>query len=268
MIRKMFIAAVLAVTGLFILNRAGLTSYGATAFHKIRGAVKNQVPLEFELERLHYQIAELVPDMKRHLSQIAEEMVSTQNLRDDIVLTKENLKKQKDNILTMTRDLERNTVTVSYGGREYSAGRIREKLDRDFRSYQQCEAELKSKEKLLEARERALDAAKEQLNTIRGQKQELELQVAQLEADLKSVRLAQCHSHIQIDDSALAQCKATLADIQNRLKVERKTAELAGDFANDNAIPVEKHERSAAELKKEIQTYFGERPDDSKVAGK
>jgi chromosome segregation ATPase len=264
--RKMFIAAVLAVTGLVIAHKAGLTSYGATAYQKIRGAVKNQVPLEFEVERLRYQIAELVPDMKRHLSDIAEEMVATQNLRDDIQVTRDNLKKQKDSILAMTRDLAGNTATVSYGGRDYSASRIREKLSHDFRSYQTCEAELKSKEKLLDAKERALDAAKEQLATIRTQKQDLELQVEQIEADLKQVRLSQAQNKIQIDDSALAQCKKTLADIQNRLKVEKKTAELSGDFANDNTIPVELRTKSTAELQKDIQTYFGERfADEGKV---
>jgi chromosome segregation ATPase len=267
MFRKIGIAAVLVGAGLFVMNRAGLGSYGATAFHKLRSACKSSVPIEFEIERLKYQIAELVPDMKRHLSSIAEEMVATQNLREDIQETHANLKRQKDAIVAMTKDLENGALTISYGGREYSASRIREKLGRDFRSYQRCEAEVKSKEKLLEAKDRALDAAREQLSTIRSQKQDLEVQVAQLEADLKSVRLAQSHSKFQIDDSSLARCKQTLAEIQSRLKVEQKTSELQGDFANDNAIPVEQREKSTAELTKEISAYFGGNANaDNKVA--
>jgi chromosome segregation ATPase len=267
MFRKIAIAGLLAVTGLFVMNRAGLTSYGATVFHKVRSACKNHVPLEFEIERLRYQIAELVPDMKKHLSSIAEEMVGTQNLRDEIQETRANLKQQKANIMAMTKDLANGAITISYGGREYSASRIREKLDRDFHSYQRCEAEVKSKEQLLDAKERSLDAAREQLGTIRQQKQDLELQVEQLEADLKNVRLAQSHSKFHIDDSQLARCKATLAEIQNRLKVERKTVELTGDFANDNAIAVEKREKTTPELTKEIEAYFGDHSaNEAKVA--
>jgi DNA repair exonuclease SbcCD ATPase subunit len=267
MFRKIGIVAVLVGAGLFVMNRAGLGSYGATAFHKIRGACKNQVPVEFEIERLKYQIAELVPDMKRHLSSIAEEMVATQNLREDITETNANLKRQKEAIMAMTKDLERGTVTISYGGHEYSASRIREKLARDFRSYQRCEAEVKSKEKLLDAKEKALDAAREQLTTIRSQKQDLEVQVAQLEAELKAVRLAQSHSKFQIDDTSLARCKQTLAEIQSRLKVEKQTSELQGEFANDNAIPVDQRDKGTPELTKEISAYFGENSNaDSKVA--
>lgn len=265
MIRKIFMAAALTAVGLIVLNHAGLHGYGATALHKIKGVCKSQVPIEFEIERLKYQIAELVPDMRRNLSSIAEEMVATANLRDEIQETHANLAKQKDAIVSMTKDLETGATSISYGGRDYARERIREKLNRDFRSYQRCEAELKSKEKLLDAKERALDSAREQLGTIRTQKQELEVQVAQLEAELKSVRLAQSRSKFQIDDSALARCKATLADIKNRLKVEQKTTELTGDFANDNTVQVEKT-KPAGELTKEITAYFNEGSTEAKVA--
>jgi chromosome segregation ATPase len=267
MFKKIAIAAVLAGTGLFVMNRAGLSSYAATAFHNIRTSFKKQVPIEFEVERLRYQVAELVPDMKKHLNSIAEEMVAIQNLRDDIVETRTALNRQKDNIMTMTRDLEKGVTTVSYGGRDYSATRIKEKLDHDFASYQRCEAELKSKEQLLEAKEKSMDEARAQLGEIRTQKAELEVQVAQLEADIKAVRLAQSHCKFQIDDSSLAQCKATLADIRNRLKVEKTAVELNGQFANDNAIPVDKKAKSTGELTREIKAYFGDNVStDGKVA--
>jgi chromosome segregation ATPase len=267
MFRKIGIAAVLVGAGLFVMNRAGLGSYGCTAFHKLRTACKNQVPIEFEIERLKYQVTELVPDMKKHLSSIAEEMVATQNLREEINDTRANLQHQKDSIVSMTKDLETGALTISYGGRDYSRERIREKLNRDFHSYQRAEAELKSKEQLLDAKERSLDVAREQLSTIRSQKQDLEVQVAQLEAQLKSVRLAQSHTKFQIDDSSLARCKAALADIRNRLEVEKKTTELTGEFANDNTIPVAEKEKSLSDLTKEIQAYFTDKPSaEGKVA--
>ncbi len=266
MFKKIFLAAVLAVTGIFVVNKAGLSSYTATAWHNVRSCFKKQVPLEFEIDRLRYEVSQLVPDMRKHLNHIAEEMVAVQNLRDEITDTRVALKRQKDNIVTMSHDLDSGAVKVLYGDREYSASRIKEKLDRDFASYRRCEAELKSKEQLLEAKERSLDAAREQLSAIRSQKQELEVELARMEAELKAVRLAQTHTKFQFDDSALARCKATLADINNRLKVEKTQVELDGQFANDNTIPVEKKEKSTSELTKEIRAYFGEaKPTDGKV---
>ena len=266
MFRKIGIAALLAVAGLFVMNKAGLSSYGATAMQNLRSCFKKSVPLEFEIERLRYEITQLGPDMRKHVSAIAEEMVAIQNLKEEVADARENLKHRKSEIVGMTRDLERGTATISYGDQEYSAGRVREKLSRDFASYQACESQLKSKEQLLEAKERSLEAGRQQLGEIKTQKQDLEVELARLEAELKTVRLAQTHNKFHFDDSSVARCKATLADIRTRLKVEKTTAELQGQFANDITVPVGKKVKSASELTKEIHTYFNENPNtDGKV---
>jgi peptidoglycan hydrolase CwlO-like protein len=261
----MFIGAAVVAVGLFALHASGLSSYPATAFSNIKKTLKKKVPLEFEIERLRTEVARLVPDMRKHLSSIAEEMAAVDSLKDEIVQTRTNLGKQKEKILAMTRALESGTATVSFNHRDYSASRIKEQLARDFESYQRCEAELHSREQLLEAREKSLDAAREQLTTMRTQKQDLEVQVAQLEAQLKTIRAAQSRNKFHFDDSNLARCKATLAELRNRLKVEQINSELEGQFANDT-VPVETKEKSARELTKEINGYFNSpKSDDGKV---
>jgi chromosome segregation ATPase len=266
MFKKIALVAVLAVAGLFVLNLAGLGSYTSTAWKNIRNSCKRQVPLEFEIERVRNEVAQLVPDMKKNLSVIAEEMVAVENLKEEISVTKARLQDQERSLRTMTKDLESGAQRIVYDGREYSAARVSEKLARDFASYKRCDSEVKAKEQLLEAKERALDAAREQLASMRSQKQELEVQIAQLEAEVKTVRLAQTKSKFQLDDSRLARCKATLADIRNRLNVEKKTGELLGEFAND-PMPVEKKGKSARELAKEINGYFdGNGQEPGKVA--
>ena len=265
MFRKILVGAAVVALGLFALHTTGLSSYPATAFGNMKKALKKKVPLEFEIERLRTEVARLVPDMKKHLSTIAEEMTAVESLKDEITQTRANLAKQKDSILAMTQALESGTAKVSLGHREFSAARIKEKLARDFESYQRCEAELQSREKLLDAREKSLDAARDQLATIRTQKQDLDVQVAQLEAELKTVRAAQSRNKFQFNDTNLARCKATLAELRNRLKVEKTTAELEGEFAND-PIPVETKEKSAKDLTQEINGYFNNpKSDDGKV---
>jgi DNA repair exonuclease SbcCD ATPase subunit len=267
MFKKIGIAALLAVAGLFVMNKAGLSSYGATAVQNLRSCFKKSVPVEFEIERLRYEISQLVPDMRKHVGAIAEEKVAIQNLKEEVADARENLKRRKSEIVMMTKDLERGTATIAYDGHDYAATRIREKLSRDFGSYQRCEAEVKSKEQLVEAKEKALDAGLQQLSEIRSQKNELEVELARLEAELKTVRLAQTHNKFHFDDSAIARCKQTLAEIRTRLKVERTTAELQGQFANDNTVPVGKKVKSASELTKEINAYFTDGPStEGKVA--
>jgi len=267
MCRKIGLAAVLVVAGLFLLNWVGLGSYTSTAWQKIKGNAKKQVPLEFEIERVRNQVSQLIPDMKKNLTVVAEEIVAVENLKEEIADIRTRLMGEQKKMQAMAKDLESGNKFVVYDGKQYSADRVREKLSRDFNSFKRCKAELESKEKLLEAKERALDAARQQLATIRIQKGELEVLIAQLEAELKTVRLAQSQSKYTFDDSKLAQAKATLADIKNRLNAEKNLVELEGQFANDN-IPVEKRERSAKDLAKEVNTYFDNNGEEANAAEK
>lgn len=263
MLKKFALTAALVAIGLGVVHATGLSSYTSTAAAKIRGGFKRAVPLEFEIERLRHEVSQLIPEMKKNFTCIAEEMVAVENLDKEIKITASNLQKQKDMLLTMTKDLESGKTMLVYGGREYPPDRIKAKLARDWASYQACTAELKAKEQLLDAKQEALDATRERLSTIKTQKQELEVEVARLEAELKTVRLAQTRNKFHFDDSRLARCKATLAEIKNRLNVEKKANDIEGQFANDN-IPVDKKVLPTSELIHEIKAHFGNSAKDDK----
>lgn len=261
MFKKLGIGIASAAVCLGLLHFAGLTSYTATAWGNISKKVKGQVPIEFEIERLRHEVAQLVPDMKKHFNTIAEEMVAVENLQKEVTQTQANLKVQKQNILTMTQDLESGNRFIKYDGKTYPADRIREKLARDFATFQICETELKTKEQLLDARQRALDTAREQLAALKAQKQELEVQVAQLEAELKTVRLAQTKNKFHLDDSQLARCKSTLAEIRDRLNVEKKVATMEANFSEDPSIPVDRKDISTEDLVKKVRTHLDGKPE-------
>ena len=258
MFKKIGLVALVVVGGLFLLNRTNLGSYASTAWKKVRQGACNQVPLEFEVERVRHEISQLVPDMKDSIKGIAEESVAVENLRDEIVATRATLAKQKEKILVMRQDLETNKTakTISYGNKEYSVARIRERLAKDFESYKHCEESLQSKEKLLETREAALATEREKLANMRSMKEELEVQVAQLEADVKNMRLANVRSNVQVDDSRLARIKSSIASIRDRLKADKTAAILQAQFGNDLDIQVEKKIKTA-EVIKEIDDHFG-----------
>jgi chromosome segregation ATPase len=240
---------------MFILNHTRLGSYGYTAWNKASKKVKAQVPLEFELDRVREQVQQLVPDMRKNLGQIAEEIVAVDNLKEEIKVGRANLTKHRDDVRVMTDDLKSGVVPVVYNGIRYSRERISEKLATTIKSCVRFETELKNKESLLEHKEKGLDLAREQLGSIRAQKEELELQIAQLESEIRAVRLAQTKSTVQIDDSRLAHIKASLQDIRNRMKVETVKGELEGQFANDPAIKVEKR-KSADEVIKDAEAFL------------
>jgi peptidoglycan hydrolase CwlO-like protein len=273
MCRKIGLAAVLAVAGLFVLSMVGFkASHVTTAWNKLRGNIKNQVPIEFEIERLRTEVAQLGPEMSKHVSVIAQEHVAVEGLKKEIESTRDKLTGQEAALRQMSRDLESGVTSIKYNGRDYTPERIAKKLEQDFTSFQRAQAELKSKEKLLEAKEKALENAREQMNAMKALKQDMELELAALEAEVKALRVAQTNDKFHLDDSKLSQCKATLVEIRNRLNVEQKTVELNGQFANDPAVKVEapKAKRSPKEVARDISAQLngGEPKGERKIVEK
>jgi len=268
MCKKIGIAVLAVVAGLFILNNTRLGSYGWTAWNKAKKSVKAQVPLEFELERVRQQVSQLVPDMKQNLSKVAEEIVAIENMKEEIAVTKANLGKQREKVRVMTDELKSGNERVSFEGRNYNRPRLAERLAADLKSCQVCEDELNVKEQMLENRERSLESERAKLASMRQQKQELEVRISKLEADLKAVRLAQTKSKFHIDDSRLSEIKRSLADIQNRLRVEQVENDLHGQFNNDGT-GLEKTNgkvKNPADVIKDAESYLGDKKDGKVVA--
>jgi hypothetical protein len=144
-----------------------------------------------------------------------------------------------------------------YAGEEYSAGRVRRKLQRDFESYKRCETHVQSQEKLLDAKERSLTAAREQLAKLVAKKREYEIRLAQLEADEETLQIARIGSKIPLEESNRAsEIEAALADIEHRHEVERAEVDLMnGPFAND-FIPVQQRTAGPGATLEEIRNYF------------
>jgi chromosome segregation ATPase len=267
MFKKIAIASVVVVAGLVLLAKTNLGSYAHTAWKKAKIGASNQVPLEFEIERVRDEVSQLVPDMNKNFNEIAHEMVAIENLREDVSRTRANLDVQKKNILVMRDDVQGKTdaQTVSYGGQVFKVDRVRTKLAKDWEAFKQGEESLKAKEQLLEAKETSLAAAREKLNSMKAKKEQLEVQIAQMEAELKTLRVAETRGSFKIDDSRLARIESSLADIRTRIKVASKAAELEGEFKSD-MIPVEQKVQ-ANDVLKEIDSHFG-KTETKEIAGK
>jgi hypothetical protein len=104
------------------------------------------------------------------------------------------------------------------------------KVKDTLRTCKNLEGELVRNRKVLEAKRIGVDAARQQLVEMRQQKEQLEVMAAEYEAQLKTLALAQTHSRIKLDDSRLAEIKASMERLRERIDAERKTAQLAEEF--------------------------------------
>jgi chromosome segregation ATPase len=258
MFKKLVVTAVAIGAGVFLLRSTHLGGYARTAWAKARTTVQGQIPLEFQLESIRNDVAQLMPDMKRHISQVAAETVAIDSLREEVASIRTNLDNQKELVRLMSDELHQGkTQQVVFRDRKYSPERFQEQLALKLLSAKQCADNLKAKEQLLEAKEQGLETAKLQLTSMRTQKQTLEVQIAQLEAELKTLRLAECKSDFQLDDSRLTHIKGALADVRNQMKIIKVTHTMVGQFGDDLKDAGEVKVKSKAELVKEVQDFLG-----------
>jgi chromosome segregation ATPase len=260
MIRKIGIAALAVVAGMFILRSTHLGAYARTAWHKVRTSVKHEVPIEFQIDTIRQEVAQLMPDMRKNISLVARETVEVQRLRDEVTTIHQKLDDELEHVRAWRDALQNGTATVSIGGRSYSAERAKDLLDRRIAACKRCKTELKAKEDLLEAREKGLDAEREKLASMKTQKEQYEVQIAQMEAELKSIRLAQAKSSFQLDDSRLARIKGMLEDVRSQMKTQQVEADLVAAFNNDDSAPASKPAETKADLIQAANDLLGESP--------
>jgi chromosome segregation ATPase len=255
------IAAVLTVGALWVVSAvtlgAGKTnSLVSWAFCSARSNVNNQVPVEVEIERLRHEIAQLVPDMKKSISQIAEETVVVRNLKQEVEVQEAALAKQKSDMLAATKQIENGEYPVLYKDREYNESQAKDKLAKEFNLFKRSSADLKFKKELLEAKESSLEKAKEQLTAMKDQKRELEVQLEKLEAKARALEVAQTRSKFQFNDSRFTEIKKSLKDLDDRLAKEEEELRLTEEFSTDGKPASQKTETRDITL--EVREYFGE----------
>jgi chromosome segregation ATPase len=235
----------------------GFGSHMSTVWKHVTRSVQHQVPPEFEIARIHDQLDQIEPDIRRSLSGLAEESVAVDNLRTDIADARVRLEKQKKVVLTMKADLETGARTVSYRGISLTADELRDRLTQEFDAYKAAEKALKAKEDVLKAKQAGLDAAKQKIAAMRTAKETLEAELAKTEADLKMVQLKETESKFQIDDTRLSAIKQSMRNLKDRVASMEKERQLRIEFTHDEVVNQVEQKVKADEVLKDIDAHFG-----------
>ena len=99
------------------------------------------------------------------------------------------------------------------------------------------------------------EAARQQLVEMREQKGQLEIMAADYEAQLKTLALEKTRSRIKLDDSRLAEIKASMDKLRERIETARKTALLAEEFNGGKPVETNKVE-SNKEIVDQAKEYL------------
>jgi chromosome segregation ATPase len=236
----------------FVFGRDAF-SYLATSYSRMTGAVKDSVPIEFQIDRAREMVGNLEPEIRHAMHVIAKEEVELTNLQQQIGVGESRAEKSKGEILHLQADLQDGKNVYRYAGRSYSAEQVREDLARRFNRHKVADDTLVSLKGMRDAREKNLDAARQKLTAMISARQRLAVDIENLEAKRKLVEVAQASSDYVFDDSQLARAKELITDIRTRLDVAAKLA--SADVGVEVEIPLD--EETTADVTDQVAEYFG-----------
>jgi len=253
MVKKAILAGGLAAVILgLVFGREGF-SHAKTSLGWVRQSVRESVPVEFEISRARQMIKDLNPEIHRNMHLIAKEEVDVKHLRDQLNDAERQLAKNKSDIERLTGDLKSGDRHFVYCGKSYSAKQVENDLARRFDQYKVKEATLSKLSQVLAARDRGLEAGREKLKAMQAAKSQLEVDVANLDARLEMVKVAQSTSEFNFDDSRLSRTRELVKDIGCRIDVTEKLVNAETTYPGQIDLD---DQQADANLTEQITAYF------------
>lgn len=256
MIKKALIASAIALaTGAFVFGTS-FRSYVRTTAGSVRDAVKGEVPIEFEVKRAQDLVEHLIPDIHRCMHTIAEQEVEIDHLGRGIEQKTAQLERQKEAILSLRGDLGSGKDTYRFAGLTYTSDDVKRDLSSRLERYKSAEATLERDRQILRAHQETLKANQRKLDEMISAKRDLEVQIAQLEARLRTLQAAEAASTLEFDDSQLAQAKKLINELNKQLDVREKMLDAEGRFPG--LIPVDADDEiPAVDVIEQVDAHFG-----------
>ena len=241
-----------AVVGGLVFG-SDLVSYVGSSAASVRSAVKESVPIEFELRRARHTLEEIIPEMHANIRLIAAEEVEVASLRDDIGHSETTLVEEKVRIDKLCGLVTVRRTSYTIGGRKHTHQAVKADLARRFDRYKELELMLASKQRLLGAREKSLQTAIAMVDKARQKKALLQDKIEMLASQHRMVQAASVGSKIQMDQSKLAQTDRMIRQIKKRLDVAERVLAHEGRFID----PIHVDVIDEQDLLGQIRDHFG-----------
>ena len=241
MVLKMVRTVVLVLVGAALIGGLffgrDLVSYVHSSARSVQNAVKDAVPIEFELKRARDTLENIIPEMHANIKMIAQEEVEIGALKADIERSQDSLAQEAKGIKILRTALGNDQPTYRFADRSYTHTQVKDDLSGRFERYKEAEMVLASKQHLLTNRQKALQAAEQMLDKTRSQKRLLEDKISALEGQYRLVKAASTGSNLNLDNSRIAQTEKIINEIKKRLDVAEHVMAHESHFVD--SIPVE-----------------------------
>jgi peptidoglycan hydrolase CwlO-like protein len=238
MVKKAVVGSALAGAALYCAFGTELPSYVKTAFHKVRHTAKDSVPIQFEIDRARDEIAGLEPMIIENREILARGEVDVEQLEKEIVAVQANLAKEKQVMVTVRESLKSGDLRLT--GRSnvsYTPDEVKGELAQRIDHYKYVTKVLENKQATLKARHKAVENARKKLAEIDNQKRVLATKIEAIQARLEMIEATEEKDEFHFDNSALSHAKQAVSDLERRLEVKARVAEMSGQFS-DSGVAV------------------------------
>jgi len=253
LVKKGVLGAALGAGALFLVFGISAPSYVRTAFHKARHSAQDRIPTQFQIDRARDEVANLEPAIIENRETLARAEVDVEHLENEIASTQANLAVEKRELLSL-RDSVKNGDYRLAGRVTFSPEEIKANLASKLDHYKAVSRVIEEKEATLKARQKAVSAARLQMTNLVTAKRNLMTKLEGIEAKLRMIEATQGKNEFNFDDSALSRAKETISDLEKRLEVKARVAEIEGRFT-DGALPALEPGRDVV---REIDAEFGD----------
>lgn len=252
--KRVVLAAAITALGAGFLFGTEAGSYIRSSVTGVRAAVKDNVPVEFELRRARDLLNDIVPEMHANIRLIAQQEVEISRLKEEMTAARKSLGEEQARVQKLRGMLDTEQVSYNVNSVSYSRQEVKEELSRRFDNYKEAEMVLASKEKLLTSRERALKSGLQMLERTRSQKAQLEAQIASLESQFRLIQSASVGSKLHLDQSKIAQTQKVIDQIKKQLEVSERVLAHEARFTQ-SSIPVDAVNEK--DLVNSVDEHFG-----------
>lgn len=221
---------VLALGAAFVFGRDAF-SYVTSSARSVRSAVKESVPIEFQLRRARDLVDDIIPEMHANIRLIAQQEVEIDALKRDIEQSRQRLTDERTQIQSLRDALAKKEDSFTFSGVTYTREQVTEDLSRRLENVKEAELVLSSKQRLLSNQTKALAVATQALERTRSQKALLESQIAALASQHKLLQATSVGSKAPLDNSKLAQSERLIEEVKKQLDVSERVLAHESRFA-------------------------------------
>jgi chromosome segregation ATPase len=215
---------------LFLVFGPSAPSYIKTAFHKGRQYAKDAVDPQFDIDRARNQIADLKPMIEKNIETLARAEVEAEHLEREVITVQANLDGEKKTMLSMRDKLKTGDFRLA-GHVADTEDEVKAELAHRLDHFTFTSDLLKTKQAELKAKRKIIKAAHEQLENLKTQKTTLLTKLANIEAQLRLIEATQAKNEFHFDGSALANAKQTVAELEEKLEILAKRAQMEGRYS-------------------------------------